>query len=87
MCTSITLIFVIVLLCFTINVTNLRIPSFVSWFKMLSQYGVGIVFLLGFGRAMQISQDDACIAFELHNFVQVVHYTINVNNLAIPLFI
>jgi hypothetical protein len=54
---------------------------------MLSQYGAGIVFLLGFGRAMQLSQDDVGIAFKLHNFVQVVHSTINVNNLAIPLFI
>jgi len=40
-----------------------------------------------FGRAMQISQDDASIAFKLHNFVQVVHCTINVKNFTIPLFI
>ncbi len=38
---------------FTINVTNLSIPSFVSWFRILSQYGAGIVFLLGFGKATQ----------------------------------
>jgi hypothetical protein len=62
----------IVLLCFTINVTNFIISSFVSWFKILSQYGAGIVFLLGFGRAMQISQDDVSIAFKFHNFVQIV---------------
>ncbi len=43
----------IVSLPYTINLTNLTIPSFVSWFKILSQYGVGIVFFLGFGRAMQ----------------------------------
>jgi hypothetical protein len=29
------------------------ITSFVSWFKILSQYGAGIIFLLGFGRVMQ----------------------------------
>ncbi len=33
--------------------TNLTIPSFVSWFRILSQYGASIIFLLGFGRAMQ----------------------------------
>jgi hypothetical protein len=33
----------IVSLPFTINVTNITIPSFVSWFRILSQYGVGIV--------------------------------------------
>jgi hypothetical protein len=38
---------------FTINVTNLTIPSFVPWFKILSQYGASIVLLLGFGKAMQ----------------------------------
>ncbi len=48
-----TLIFVIFSLFFTINVTNLTIPSFVSWFRILSQYGASIVFLLSFGRAMQ----------------------------------
>jgi hypothetical protein len=53
----------------------------------LSQYGVGIVFLLSLGGAMQISQDDAGFAFKLHNFVQVVHFTINVKNFAIPSFI
>jgi len=36
-----------------INVTNLTISSFVSWFRILSQYGAGIVLFLGFGRAMQ----------------------------------
>jgi hypothetical protein len=36
-----------------INVTNLTISSFVPWFKILSQYGAGIVLLLGFGRVMQ----------------------------------
>jgi hypothetical protein len=87
MCISNTFNFVIVLLCFTINVTNLIISSFVSWFRMLSQYGEGIVFFLGFGRAIQISQDDVGITFKLHNFVQVVHYTINVKNFTIPLFI
>jgi len=80
MCTCNTFIFVIVLLYFTINVTNLIIPSFVSWFRILSQYGTGIVFLLGFGRAMQISQDDVGISFKFHNFVQVVRSTINVSN-------
>jgi len=43
----------IVSLPFTINVTNMTIPSFVSWFNILSQYGASIEFLLGFGRAMQ----------------------------------
>jgi len=43
----------IVSLPFTINVTNIIIPSFVSWFRILSQYGVGIVFLLGFGKDIQ----------------------------------
>ncbi len=38
---------------FTINVTNLTIPSFVPWFKILSQYGVNIILLLGSGKAMQ----------------------------------
>ncbi len=38
---------------FTIYVTNLRIFSFVQWFRILSQYGVGIVLLRGFGKAMQ----------------------------------
>jgi len=80
MCTCNTFIFVIVLLYFTINVINLIIPSFVSWFRILSQYGAGIVFLLGFGRAMQISQDDVGISFKSHNFVQVVRSTINVSN-------
>jgi hypothetical protein len=32
---------------------NLKIHSFVSWFRILSQYGEGIILLLGFGRAMQ----------------------------------
>jgi hypothetical protein len=45
--------FVIILLCSTINVTNLTIPSFVSWFKILSQYGTSIIFLLSFGRVKQ----------------------------------
>jgi hypothetical protein len=69
------------------------IPSFVSWFKILSQYGVGIVFLLGFGRAMQylswwmqISKNDVGMAFRLHIFVQVKYYTINVKNFALPSF-
>jgi hypothetical protein len=53
MCTYNTLIFVIILLCFTIIVTNLTILSFVSRFRILSQYGACIVFLLGFGRAME----------------------------------
>jgi hypothetical protein len=66
---------------------NLIILSFVSWFKMFSQYGADIIFLLGFSRTMQISQDDASIAFKLHNFVQVVHFTINVKNFTIFLFI
>jgi hypothetical protein len=43
---------VIVSLPFTINVINITIPSFVPWFKILSQYGAGIVLLLGFGKAM-----------------------------------
>jgi hypothetical protein len=43
----------IISLPFTINVTNLTIPSFVSWFKILSQNGASIVLLLGFGKAMQ----------------------------------
>jgi hypothetical protein len=38
---------------FTFNVTNLTIPSFAPWFKILSQYGVGIVLLIGFGKVMQ----------------------------------
>ncbi len=36
-----------------INVINLTISSFVSWFRILSQYGVSIILLIGFGRAMQ----------------------------------
>jgi hypothetical protein len=52
-CNCNTLILVIVSLLFTINVTNLTITSFVSWFRILSQYGVGIIFLLSFGKAMQ----------------------------------
>ncbi len=31
----------------------LKNKFFVSWFMILSQNGVGIVFLLGFARAMQ----------------------------------
>jgi hypothetical protein len=53
MCKCNTLILLIVSLPFTINVTNSTIPSFVPWFRILSQYGVGIVLLLGFGKAMQ----------------------------------
>jgi hypothetical protein len=75
---------------FTINVTNLTIPSFVSWFRILSQYGEGITFLLGFGRAMQYPSKfhgestttkimqilylNSIILFKLH-------FTINVNRL------
>jgi hypothetical protein len=47
------LILVIVSLPFIINMTNLTILSFVFWFRILSQYGVGIVFLLSFHRVMQ----------------------------------
>jgi hypothetical protein len=36
---------------------------------------------------MQVSQDDVGIAFKLHNFVQVIHSTINVKNFKMPLFI
>jgi hypothetical protein len=53
MCTCNIFILLIVSLRFTINVTNLTIPSFVSWFRIFSQYGVGIVFFLGFGKVMQ----------------------------------
>jgi uncharacterized membrane protein len=53
MCNCNTFIVVIVSLPFTINVINLTIPSFVPWFRILSQFGAGIVLLIGFGRAMQ----------------------------------
>jgi hypothetical protein len=36
-----------------INMTNLTISSFVLWFRIFPQYGVGIVLLLGFGKVMQ----------------------------------
>jgi uncharacterized membrane protein len=38
---------------FTINVINSTIPSFVPWFKILSQYGASIVLLLSFGKVVQ----------------------------------
>jgi hypothetical protein len=53
MCNCNTFILVIVSLPFTINVINLIIPSFIPWFMILSQYGVSIVLLIGFARAMQ----------------------------------
>ncbi len=43
----------IVSLPFTINVINLTILSFVPWFRILSQYGVGIVLIIGFGKAIE----------------------------------
>jgi hypothetical protein len=52
-CNYNTLILVTISLPFTIDVTNLTIASFVSWFKILSQYGACIVLFIGFGRAMQ----------------------------------
>ncbi len=42
----------IVSLLFTINVITSTIPSFVPWFRILSQYGARIVLLIGFGKAM-----------------------------------
>jgi uncharacterized membrane protein len=53
MCNCNIFILMIVSLPFTIYVINLTIPSFIPWFRILSQYGVGIVLLLGFVRAMQ----------------------------------
>jgi hypothetical protein len=53
MCNCNMFILVIISLPFTINVTNLTIPSFVPWFKILSQYGIGIILFIGFGEAMQ----------------------------------
>jgi len=52
-CNCNTLVLMIFSLPFTINVTNLIIPSFVSWFRILSQYGMGIIFVLSFGKVMQ----------------------------------
>jgi hypothetical protein len=52
-CNYNTLILMIVSLPFTMNVTNLTITSFVSWFRILSQYGANIIFLLGFAKATQ----------------------------------
>jgi hypothetical protein len=43
----------VVSLPFTINVTNLIIPSFVPLFRILSQYSASIVLLIGFAIAMQ----------------------------------
>jgi hypothetical protein len=81
MCNCNTFILVIVSLPFTINVINLTIPSFIPWFRILSQYGVGIVLLLHFVSVIQypsqfqmnanIPLDDVGIAFKFHNFVQV----------------
>ncbi len=53
MCECNTLIWMITSFPFTINVINSTIPSFVPWFKILSQYGVKIILLLSFGKAMQ----------------------------------
>jgi len=53
MCNCNTFILVIVSLFFTINVTNLTVPLFIPWFRILSQYGVAIILHLGFGKAMQ----------------------------------
>jgi hypothetical protein len=89
-------ILMIVSLPFTINVINLTIPSFVSWFRILSQYGANIVFFLSFGRAMQYPSKfhGEC---KYPKMMQVLHlnsitlfkwhFTINLKNFAIPLFI
>jgi hypothetical protein len=90
MCNCNTLILVVISKPFTIYVTNLTIFSFVPWFRISSQYGVGIALLIGFGKAMQyppppppqvskwmqISQNDVSISFKLHNFVQVDFLTL-----------
>ncbi len=53
--------------------------SIIAWFKILSQYGAGIILFLGLVsimkyppnfKWMKISQDDASITFKHHNFVQ-----------------
>ncbi len=53
MCNCYNFILMIISLPFTINLINLTIPSFIPWFRILSQYGIGIVLLLGFATAMQ----------------------------------
>ncbi len=79
----------------TINVTNLTRPSFVSWFRILSQYGASIIFLLGFGRPTQYPSKfhGECkypkMMQVLHlNYITLFkwHSTINVKNFAIPPF-
>jgi len=64
-CNYNTLILMIISLPFTINVTNLTISSFVSWFKLYSQYGASIVFLLSFGKTMQYPHllESICLAW------------------------
>jgi hypothetical protein len=95
MCNYNTFILMIVSLPFTINVINLIIPSFVPWFRISSQYGVSIVFLLGFVRVMQYLSTfhGEC---KYPKMMQVLHlnsrtlfkwhFTINVKNFAIPSF-
>jgi hypothetical protein len=82
-CNCNTLILMIVSLPFTINVTNLTILSFVSWFKILLEYGASIVFLF-FWVGLHNTRPSFMvneniprwwgISFKLHNFVQVTFY-------------
>jgi len=74
----------------------IAIPSFVSWFKILSQYGVGIIFLVNFHKATQYPSKfhGECkypkMMQVLHlNYITLCkwHSTINVKNFAIPSFI
>jgi hypothetical protein len=84
-------ILVIISLPFTIDVTNLTISSFVSWFRILSQYVKSIVFLLGFGRAMQYPSKfhGECTYSKMMSVLYLnsiilfkLHFTINVKNFA-----
>jgi hypothetical protein len=94
-CNYNTLILKIISLPFTINVTNLTISSFVPWFRILSQYGVGIVFLLDFSRIMQhpskfhgeCKYPKIMHVLELNSMILFKRpFTINVKNFAIPSF-
>jgi hypothetical protein len=96
MCNYNSLILMIVSLPFTINVTNLTIPLFIPWFRILSQYGASIVLLLGFNKAMQYPRklQGEC---KHPNMMLVLHLhsitcsngpsNINVKNFIIPHFL
>jgi hypothetical protein len=85
----------IISLTFTIDVANLTIPSFVSWFMILSQYNENIVSLLGFGRVTQYPSKFHG-EYTYPKMMQVLHlnsitlvklpFIINVKNFAIPSF-